>query len=359
MFLSQLHLYQFKNFTEKKLQFSQKINCLVGKNGVGKTNILDAIHYLSLTKSYLQHSDLANIQFGKDFFWIEGNFTNNTQEDVIKIVVQQTQKKIIKKNNKAYERLSEHIGKYISVIISPYDADLILEGSELRRKFLDGMISQLNVNYLHNILHYNKTLHQRNTLLKYFTANQTFEQEMLDVYDAQLIEFGNTIHQERKKFIADFVPKFKKYYEKISSEKEKVTLEYQSQLNDDNLAELLKINLTKDRISGFTQSGIHKDDIEFMIHQKPIKKFGSQGQQKTFLIALKLAQLSIFTEKTKQIPILLLDDIFDKLDQNRVKKLIELVNEEHFGQIFITDTDKHRTENLVKKIDENSLIIEL
>lgn len=359
MYISELHLYQFKNFNDKKLQFSQKINCFVGKNGAGKTNILDAIHYLSLTKSYLQHSDLANIQFGKDFFWIEGNFTNNTQDDLIKILVQQNQKKIIKKNNKSYEKLSEHIGKYISVIISPYDANLILEGSELRRKFLDGMISQLNINYLHQILQYNKILLQRNTLLKYFTANQTFEKEMLEVYDAQLIEFGNTIHQERKNFITDFIPKFKEYYQKISSENEEVSLEYQSQLNEDNLSELLKTNLPKDRISGFTQNGIHKDDIEFMIHQKPIKKFGSQGQQKTFLIALKLAQLSIFTEKTQQIPILLLDDIFDKLDQNRVKKLIELVNEEHFGQIFITDTDKHRTENLVKQIDENSLIIEL
>ena len=359
MYLKNLKLINFKNFEEKEFQFSSKINCIVGQNGMGKTNTLDAIHYLSLTKSYLQFSDLLNIKFDEEFFVIEGNFVSNESEDIIRISVKKEQKKVIKKNNKAYEKITDHIGKYATVVISPYDRDLITEGSEFRRKFLDGMLSQLNPEYLHTLIRYNKIVLQRNTLLKYFSNNHTFNVENLEIYNKEFIENAAYIHKKRHDFLALFSPKLLHYYNKISPNKEQVNLEYHSQLNHDSMENLLKNNVEKDRQSTYTNAGIHKDDLRFNINENPIKKFGSQGQQKTFLIALKLAQMSIFKEISGINPILLLDDIFDKLDETRVSQLIHLVNEEHFGQIFITDTHTKRTEDIVKQIDENSLIFEL
>lgn len=359
MYLKNLRLFNFKNFSEKNFTFSEKINCFVGNNGVGKTNILDAIHYLSLTKSYLNYSDQNNIRFHEVFFSLEGNFTDENNEDNIKIQVQSGHKKIIKRNSKTYDKLSDHIGKYPCVMISPYDRNLISEGSEYRRKFMDGMISQINPDYLHLILRYQKALAQRNALLKLFLANMYFDAISLEIYDAELIENGTKIHRIRNEFISSYVPKFRKFYASLSQGEEEVSIQYISNLEEKDMSSLLKENLNKDRAAAYTTGGIHKDDLIFKLFQYPIKKFGSQGQQKSFLVALKLAQLQTIKEYSLKSPVLLMDDIFDKLDDHRVAQLVKLAHEEEFGQIFLSDTHKERTEKIVQQISSDYRIFEL
>jgi len=359
MFLKTIILRNFKNFTESQHELSPKINAFVGKNGVGKTNILDAVHYLALTKSYLNYSDIQNINFDADFFSIEGLFEKDNHEDVIFCGVQQDRGKIFKKNSKQYDRISEHIGNYPLVMISPYDIDLIKDGSETRRRFIDNIISQSNKEYLYDLMRYNRILVQRNSLLKYFFQNNTFDAASLEIYDEELINLGNKIHASRKSFTWEFVPIFREYYKFISQGNEEVNIKYESQLNDNSLDDLLKSNLQKDRSAQYSTTGIHKDDLSFEILNYPVKKFGSQGQQKSYLIALKLAKLDVIKNMLGITPLLLLDDIFDKLDESRVEQLIKLVNEERFGQIFITDTHPERTENIVKKINSESKIFRL
>ncbi len=350
MYLKDLRLFNFKNFTEKQFSFSEKINCFVGNNGVGKTNVLDAIHYLSLTKSYLNYSDLNNIKFEETFFSLEGNFVHPDNEDNIKLIVQSGQKKLLKRNNKAYEKLSDHIGKYPCVMISPYDQNLITEGSEFRRKFMDGMISQLNSEYLHLLIRYQKALIQRNALLKLFISSHSFDSLSLEIYDNELVENGTRIYQIRQDFITSYLPKFTQFYSILSQEKEKVDIQYISNLQNSNFETILRESLSQDRASGYTTQGIHKDDLIFNLFNYPIKKFGSQGQQKSFLISLKLAQLQIIKDFSKKNPVLLMDDIFDKLDEHRVAQLVKLVHQEEFGQIFLSDTHQDRTEKIVKQI---------
>lgn len=359
MFLKTINLRNFKNFIDLQHELSPKINAFVGKNGVGKTNILDAVHYLALTKSYLNYSDVQNVNFDADFFSIEGIFEKNNQEDVIFCAVRQEKGKVFKKNSKQYDRISEHIGNYPLVMISPYDIDLIKDGSDTRRKFIDNIISQSNKEYLHDLMRYNRILIQRNSLLKYFFQNQTFDINSLEIYDNELIILGNKIYDSRRSFIKEFVPVFREYYQFISQGNEGVNIKYESQLNESPLENLLKINLPKDRAAQYSTTGIHKDDLSFEIMNYPVKKFGSQGQQKSYLIALKLAKLEVIKNMLGITPLLLLDDIFDKLDESRVEQLIKLVNEERFGQIFITDTHPERTENIVKKINSESKIFRL
>ncbi|MBS9774842.1 MAG: DNA replication and repair protein RecF, partial [Tenacibaculum sp.] len=253
------------------------------------------------------------------------------------------------RNGKVYEKFSEHIGQLPLVIISPADRDLITEGSDTRRKFIDGVISQQDKSYLQWLISYNKVLAQRNALLKYFAANRTFDALNLKVYDEQLVEYGTKIYNKRKQFLLEFTPIFNKKHQIISGKKERVNLNYKSQLHEIDFENLLKESLEKDKIVQYTSSGIHKDDLSFEIDDFPIKKFGSQGQQKSYLIALKLAQFEFIKKQANVTPILLLDDIFDKLDENRVAQIIDLVNNNEFGQIFITDTHSDRTENVIKK----------
>ncbi|SMC71185.1 DNA replication/repair protein RecF [Moheibacter sediminis] len=359
MHLEWLKLRNFKNFTESDWEFSPKINAFVGSNGVGKTNVLDAIHYMALTKSYLNYSDAQNINFDSDFFSLEGNFQKNENEDVIFCAVQNAKSKVLKKNSKTYDRISEHIGQYPLVMISPYDSDLIKDGSDTRRRFIDNIISQSNKEYLNNLMRYNRVVVQRNSLLKYFVQNNTFDVVSLEIYDDGLISLGNEIYKERNKFIEEFLPIFQEYYQFISQGNEKVNIVYQSQLSENSFQNLLKENLSKDRLAQYSTQGIHKDDLSFEIINYPIKKFGSQGQQKSYLIALKLAQLELMKKTLGITPLLLLDDIFDKLDETRVEQLIKLVNEERFGQIFITDTHPERTGNVVKRINSESKIFRL
>lgn len=359
MYLSKLSLVNYKNLTQQVFDFKEKINCFVGDNGVGKTNVLDAIYYLSFAKSYFNSVAVQNIRHGEDFFMIEGSYVLGDRDEVILCSLKKGQKKIIKRNGKIYDKFSEHIGKFPLVIVSPADRDLIVEGSETRRKFIDSVISQQNPFYLKTLISYNKILVQRNALLKYFAANRTFDAVNLEVYNEQLIQMGNSIHKERKDFLKIFIPIFNERYKTISEGKEEVNLVYKSQLLNNDFSGLLQDSLGKDKVLQYTSSGVHKDDLIFEIKDYPIKKFGSQGQQKSYLIALKLAQFDFIKKQSQVVPILLLDDIFDKLDHKRVSQLISLVNKDEFGQLFITDTHAERTEEVVKKINKSYKMFDL
>ncbi|MFD2101044.1 DNA replication/repair protein RecF [Flagellimonas iocasae] len=359
MFLRHLSLVNYKNFDSKSLDFDPVINCLVGDNGVGKTNILDAIYHLCFGKSYFNPVSTQNIKHDTDFFVVEGEFEKENRTEKILCSFKKGTKKIIKRNGKAYEKFSEHIGFLPLVIISPSDRDLILEGSDTRRKFMDGVISQSDKAYLQALIKYNKVLVQRNSLLKYFVANRTFDPNTLAIYNEQLHQLGTEIHKKRTEFIASFVPIFQEQYAHISDKNEEIMLSYESQLSEGSLLKLLEDNVEKDRALQYTSVGIHKDDLNFTIAGHPIKKFGSQGQQKSFLIALKLAQFHFIKELASTTPILLLDDIFDKLDESRVSHIVGLVKNENFGQIFISDTHAERTENVVKTIHQSYKIFTL
>lgn len=359
MYLKKLVLVNFKNFEHQNFNFDSKINCFIGNNGVGKTNVLDAIYYLSYTKSYFNPVASHSIRHSEDFFMIEGKYLINNEDNHITCSLKKGHKKVVKRNGKSYEKFSDHIGLLPLVIISPADRNLILEGSEVRRKFTDGVISQSDRTYLQQIINYNKVLQQRNSLLKYFAANRTFDEVNLSVYNEQLHHYGTEIHKKRKQFLTEFIPIFKKRYDEIANQKENVHLNYKTQLEESDLQTLLKESLQKDCVLQYTSCGIHKDDLTFEIEGYPVKKFGSQGQQKSYLIALKLAQFDFIKQQTNCKPILLLDDIFDKLDDLRVKQIIQLVDTNDFGQLFITDTHKERTENVVKQTQQEYKIFEL
>ena len=359
MHLKTLNLINYKNFKNQTFEFNSKVNCFVGSNGVGKTNILDAIYHLSFGKSYFNPIASQNIKHGEDFFVVDGRYSKDLKEEKIIVSLKKGGKKVIKRNSKSYNRFSDHIGLLPLVIISPVDRDLITEGSDLRRKFIDGVISQNDKIYLDQIIRYNKILFQRNSLLKQFYLSRTFDHDTIEIYDEQLSKIGNLIFNKRKEFLELFSPIFFEKYSIISNNKEKVNLNYKSQLKNHRLQELLISNIEKDKVLQYTSAGIHKDDIEFLIGNYPIKKFGSQGQQKSFLIALKLAQYEVLKAKSGNSPILLLDDIFDKLDSKRVKQIIKMVNDSNFGQLFISDTDAKRTENVVKSAHDNYEIFKL
>lgn len=353
MILKSLSVINYKNFESESFEFDDKINCFVGQNGVGKTNALDAIYHLAFGKSYFNPIASQNINHNADFFVVHGDFEKHDQPEKIVVSLKSGQKKVIKRNGKAYDKFSDHIGFIPLVIISPADRDLIIEGSETRRKFLDSVISQSDKTYLTDLINYNKTVAQRNALLKYFALNHTFNADTLDVYNLQLHELGSAIFEKRRAFLETFIPIFKTRHQIISQGQEHVELIYKSDLHDTPLNTLLKQNLTKDRALQYTSTGIHKDDLLFQISEHPIKKFGSQGQQKSFLIALKLAQFDFIKAQSGVNPILLLDDIFDKLDEHRVGQIIKLVDDANFGQLFISDTHADRTENAVKQVHQS------
>ncbi len=359
MFLKKISLFNYKNFSEASFEFDIKINCFVGKNGIGKTNVLDAIYHLANGKSYFNPLSVQNIKHNEEFFVIDGEFEKAKRKEQIVSSFKKGQKKILKRNGKPYEKFSDHIGFIPLVIISPADNDLIIEGSETRRKFIDNVISQLDINYLQELIQYQKIISQRNALLKYFALNHVFETDTLSIYNEQLNGFGKNIFEKRKKFLKEFLPIFNKHHQVITNSEETVQLIYESHLHEAEMLELLEKNLTKDRALQYTSVGIHKDDLAFQIDNHPIKKFGSQGQQKSFLIALKLAQFEFVKKQSGEKPILLFDDIFDKLDEFRVSKIVEMVNNEEFGQLFISDTHQERTENIVKLTHQSYKIFNL
>lgn len=359
MILKILSLVNYKSFDSKDFSFDSKINCFVGQNGIGKTNILDAIYHLSFGKSYFNPIAIQNIRHGEDFFVVNGDYLKDDKPEKIVVSLKRGQKKVIKRNGKAYDKLSAHIGFLPLVIISPADRDLIIEGSDIRRKFIDSVIAQSDKIYLDDLIKYNKVLSQRNSLLKFFALNNTFNQDTIAVYNAQLHDYGRRIFTKRKAFLDEFIPIFINRYQSISNQKETVSIEYKSDLFSGNLDQLLSETINKDKALQYTSVGIHKDDLIFTISDYPIKKFGSQGQQKSFLVALKLAQFDFIKKHSGFNPILLLDDIFDKLDETRVAQIVKLVDNDDFGQIFISDTHAERTENVVRSTHQSYKIFKL
>ena len=358
MHLEELSLHQFKNHHHSEISFSPGVNAFIGENGSGKTNILDAIHYLSMCKSYLNTIDKQNIAFNERFFSIAGVWNYNKKNYSVQCTYKLGAKKTVKLNKKEYEKLSDHIGKFPVVFISPYDGDLINEGSELRRKWIDGIISQVDPSYLRSLQQYQKVLNQRNALLKNMHEHRLFDLESIEVWDIQMVKFGNQIHKTRTTFLESFIPIFKRFYNDIGSETEAVKIEYRSQLSQSTFGDLIKEYHKKDSITQYSNVGIHKDDLLFTIKGHPIKKFGSQGQQKSFIISLRLAQFEWLKTMKETNPILLLDDIFDKLDHERVQKLVALVTNEFFGQVIISDTDKDRMVKLLNTLSISSKLFE-
>lgn len=350
MNLSHLSLLNYRNFEELELDFSEKINCFIGNNGVGKTNILDSIYFLSFCKSWLNPIDMQNIRYGADYFMIKGFYRVYEEVDTISCGLSKGKKKVFKKNNKEYDRLSDHIGLIPLITVSPYDSNLIAGNSDERRKFMDIVISQFDKEYLHKLMKYNKVLQQRNQLIKQISGFSDFDRESIDIWDEQLVSIGTHIYLKRKKYVENIVPIFQQYYSDISQEKEKVILEYKSQLNEGDFRTSLAQALEKDRVLQYTSVGIHKDDLQFVLNGNPLKKQASQGQQKTYTISLKLAQFDYIKSMSGIKPILLFDDIFDKLDASRVKQIIHIIADHNFGQIFISDTNKDRLDEILNEI---------
>jgi len=346
MWLQKLSLINFKNYEEAELNLSMSVNAFTGNNGAGKTNLLDAVHYLSLCKSYFNPIDSQQIKQGTDFFLVQGAFDKDESVEMVSCSLKKNQKKQFRRNKKDYQRLADHIGLFPLVMISPYDISIIIEGSEERRRFIDNVISQTDTNYLDELITYNKCLLSRNALLKKIAETGRYDPELLEIYDEQLVSSGKRIFNKRQTFMDSFLPVFNKHYSYLSEDAEQVELIYDSQLHQEEFSVLLKRSSERDRVLERTTSGIHKDDLQFSIHGMPMKKFGSQGQQKSFLIALKLAQYSFLQQEKGYKPLLLLDDIFDKLDDSRIHKLMQMVSEDDFGQIFITDTSSSRIKRI-------------
>ncbi|HUS86601.1 MAG TPA: DNA replication/repair protein RecF [Bacteroidales bacterium] len=351
MYLSKILLTNFKNYDGAELIFSPRINCFVGDNGVGKTNILDSIHYLSLTKSYFTNVDLNNIKHGEDYFIVKGEFRNGNDKNEVYCGFQREKRKALKLNGKEYDKLSDHIGRFPVVMISPADNSIISEGSDVRRKFMNNVISQYDRGYLEEVIRYNKALKNRNRLLKDYGRAGTSDREMLSLWEHHMIPAAGKIYREREAFIKEIIPVFQEYYNHVSGQREEVELVYRSQLEGQEMNRLFDESYEKDRIMQYTTAGIHKDDLLLMMDSYAIKDLGSQGQQKSYLVALKLAKFEYITKKGGKKPVLLMDDIFDKFDEKRVKQIIKLVSDNKFGQIFITDTHQERLVSILEGVN--------
>lgn len=348
MILESLHLLFFKNYDEANLRFSPRINCFIGDNGSGKTNLLDAIHYLSLTKSAFTPLDAQSIKQSEEFFVVKGRFQQQdptVMAETIQVSLRAGQKKAVTHDKQPYERISDHIGRYPAVLISPYDTDLIRQGSEERRRYFDSLMSQLDHEYLELLMAYNHILRQRNSLLKLAAERQGgYDRDYLLVLDEQLVPAGQKILEARQQFLLEFTPVFQRHYEQLADGRELVRLSYKSQLLEAEFAKLLRVQERKDLALQRTTVGPHKDDFVFMMDDLAVKGYGSQGQQKSYVIALKLAQFEILAARKQQKPLLLLDDIFDRLDEKRITRLLQLVADHTFGQVFLTDTHLERTD---------------
>ena len=359
VFLKKISIINYKNILDKQYELDPKINCFVGDNGVGKTNILDAVYHLSMGKSYFNVKNDQLINRGKDYMLVDGVFELNNKNESIVFSLKIGEKKVLKRNGKPYKKFSNHIGLIPVVLISPYDNDLINEGSSERRKFIDSIISQNDKEYLINLIAYTRVIQNRNKLLKQYNRSVDFDLDTIKVYDDQIYKLSEPIFKARDKFIKEFTHLVLEKYKHISDDKEKISIEYKSDLINNNIENLKKDSFQKDVILQYTSVGLHKDDFVFNIDENRIKRFGSQGQQKSFLIALKLAQFDYLKNETGNSPILLMDDIFDKLDLMRVKRIVEIVNSTNFGQLFLSDTDKERIEKVLSSLNLSSKIFEV
>jgi len=346
--LEKLQLTHFKNYEEGRFEFSEQLNCIVGENGSGKTNLLDAIYWLGLTKSAFQLQDAFSIQHGADFMVVNGVFKKGKKYSQITCSLQRGQRKTVLSDKKAYERISDHIGLFPVVLVSPNDTDLVRDGSEERRRFFDGVLSQLDQSYLQNLLQYNKVLAQRNSVLKIFADRNFVDADLLDTYDEPLIGLANLIFDRRQGFMATFESLVLHYYNFLGEGRELVSIKYESEVENVDFREHFRSHRSRDMQTQRTLLGIHKDDFVFEMDGVALRKFGSQGQQKSFALALKLAQFELIAIEREMKPLLLLDDIFDKLDDRRIQKLLELIENDSFGQVFLTDARPERTEDLLK-----------
>lgn len=350
VFLQNLSLHQFKNYESAEVEFCKGINCLFGKNGSGKTNLLDAIYYLAFTKSAFDNSDQQNSRNGHDGFLIKGIFQSDKKDEVV-CSFQLGHKKKIRENEVEYQKFSDHFGKYPVVLIAPNDIELIWGGSELRRKFFDSLISQVDRQYLESLMTYHQILKQRNGFLRISAERGNFDRDLLDTYDLKLSPLGNSIFERRQEFIKLFTPYFSEAYHFLSGNAtEVVVINYQSDLAANKFYDLLANNVSRDLQLQRTTQGIHRDDFDFRLNGFELKRYGSQGQQKSFLIGLKLAEFKTLATWKNKKPILLLDDIFDKLDDERIQRLMELVANGEFGQLFITDARANRSSDLIKQL---------
>lgn len=359
MHLQALTLTNFKNYESQQLDFSERLNCLTGLNGMGKTNVLDAIYFLCLCRSQSGLSDRNLVRHGAGFFRLEGQFQEDGEQ--VKVVAKflPGQLKEFEHNGQVLDRLSDHIGRFPVVMIAPGDVALVQEGSEDRRRFLDATLSQIYPDYLQNLLIYNALIKQRNALLKTFFEHRTFDAALLESLDRQLPAPARIIFDHRQAFIARFIPFFKDFHAAISGNREQVDVLYRSELEEETPESLLLLNREKDRVLQRTSAGIHRDDLHLMMDGVAIKKFASQGQLKSCLLALRLAQYEMLRQEKGLAPVLLLDDIFDKLDVLRVRQLVALLLERQFGQIFITDTQRDRIENIVSSFEGDYRLFEV
>lgn len=360
MILQELNILNYKNIREARMSFSDKLNCFVGLNGQGKTNVLDAIYYLSFTKSAYNAIDSQNIHHNEEMAMIQGKYMDGDTEEVISCGLKRGVKKQFRRGKKDYKRLLDHIGLIPLVMVSPQDSELVVDGSDERRRFMDGVISQYNRAYLEHLTQYNALLKQRNALLKQYenVGLDELPVALFEVLELQMVQYAMPIYQERVRFIEQFTPYFQQVYSAISGDKEQVSLGYISQLHERDLAEALARTRGRDLILGWTSQGVHKDELEMKQGDYPLKRVGSQGQQKSYLLAMKLGQALYLSQvhAVKDKPILLLDDIFDKLDSERVERIVQLVVGQDFGQIFITDTDRQHLTDLLAVHSERARV---
>ncbi len=352
MYLKKLSLINFKNIAQAEISLSEGINCFVGDNGAGKTNVLDAVYYLSMSKSAFTMTDGQSIHHGEEFFVAEGAYLDDGgRTEQVNCSYSRKGGKVLKRNGKEYDRIADHVGRFPVVIVSPQDSELVTDAADERRRYLNGFISQLDRTYLTAMMRYNAVLAERNRFLK-----SSSDEAMLSIYDMQLSEHGTRIYERRREIVDRMRPLVEEYYRTLSDDREQVEIAYRSELTAAPLSEVLQRARERDIMNRFTTSGIHRDDIVFRIGGYPLRKYGSQGQQKSFLVALKLAQYRLLAEATGERPILLLDDLFDKLDMGRVEKLLGLVAGEGFGQICITDCNKVRLETTLGRAGERYLL---
>lgn len=348
MYLKKLVLINFKNIAQAEITLSERLNCFVGDNGAGKTNVLDAVYYLSMSKSALTMTDGQSVRHGEDFFVVEGTYAGDSGlSDTVNCSFLRRSGKVLKLNGKEYDRMADHVGRFPVVMVSPQDSVLITDAAEERRRYLNAFLSQLDRDYLASLMRYNAVLAERNRFLK-----SSSDEQMLQIYDMQLADHAARIYERRRDIIERMRPLVAEFYRQLSGDREQVEIEYRSELASASMGELLLASRERDIVNGFTTSGVHRDDMSLRIGGYPLRKYGSQGQQKSFLMSLKLAQYRILTEVCGERPLLLLDDLFDKLDTSRVENLLTLVAGDDFGQIFITDCNRSHLETILSRAGE-------